>query len=151
MEENNPGPMHLVIRPADLKADHDRIYDIRNIVYIIGQDCPFDEEFDGFDEGAEHFLAYLDGAVAGYCRLRMLDGKAKLERFAVYEEYRGKGFGKQLVKFLLDLCLDRGYSDIYLNAQVRAQGFYEALGFTACGEHFMEAGIVHVKMEYLRQ
>lgn len=86
--------------------------------------------------------------MVGYCRLRILDGKAKLERFAVYPQYRGKGIGKGLVRFLIEYCLEMGYTQQYLNAQVRVQKFYENLGFKSRGNRFMEAGIEHTTMDY---
>jgi predicted GNAT family N-acyltransferase len=36
---------------------------------------------------------------------------------------------------------------LYLHAQVQAIPFYNRFGFTATGEPFMEAGIVHQTME----
>ena len=141
----------LIIKPASFKEDHDEIFEIRNIVYIKGQNCPHDEEFDGFDDDSEHFLAYFGEKVAGYCRLRMVEKKAKLERFAVYEEWRGKGVGKALVKHLLKLLENRRIEDKYLNAQTRVKEFYEKLGFKERGELFMEAGIEHVAMYHEKQ
>ncbi len=136
----------LIIKPASFKEDHEEIFNIRNIVYIEGQDCPYDEEFDGYDDDSEHFLAYIDEKVVGYCRLRMVEKKAKLERFSVYEQWRGKGVGKALVKHLLKLLEERRIKVKYLNAQTRAKEFYEKLGFKERGELFFEAGIEHVAM-----
>ena len=138
----------LTIRAADFKEDFDEIYTIRDVVYIKGQDCPYDEEFDGNDKGSEHFLAYIGGEVVGYCRLRVLESKAKLERFAVYEQWRGRSIGDALVRHLLAVARERGIEQKYLYSQVSAKRFYEKLGFVARGELFMEAGIEHVHMYY---
>lgn len=139
----------ITIRPASFQDDYDEIFCIRDTVYVKSQNCPYDEEFDGFDEEAEHFLAYQGDEVVGYCRLRVVEGKAKHERYAVYEQFRGTGVGKQLVLFLIQYCKDKGYEKQYLNAQVVAQGFYEKLGFRARGNRFMEAGIVHTTMDFI--
>ncbi len=138
----------LIIRSADFKDDYRAIFDIRDIVYIQEQNCPYDEEFDGFDDDSDHFLAYIDNRIVGYCRLRMIGRKAKMERFAVYKEWRGRGIGKALVIHLLSLCEEQGIKEKYLNAQTRVKGFYEKLGFKQKGELFFEAGIEHIAMDY---
>lgn len=139
----------VLIRAANFKTDYQAIFDVRNTVYIQGQNCPHDEEFDEYDEHSEHFLAYLGDTVVGYCRLRMVGKKAKFERFAVYETWRGKGFGKLLVDHLIELTNQRGISHKYLNAQTSVRTFYEDLGFEARGNLFWEAGIEHIAMDYV--
>lgn len=134
------------IERADFKENYKEIHDIRELVYIVGQNCPYDEEFDGYDESSEHFLARAGGTVVGYCRLRMVGRKAKMERFAVYEQWRGQGVGRLLVKHLLALLEERKIADKYLHAQVRVKRFYKQLGFKERGDLFWEAGIEHVAM-----
>ncbi len=134
------------IKRADFKENYKEIHDIRDAVYIVGQNCPYDEEFDGHDENSEHFLATVGESVVGYCRLRMVGRKAKMERFAVYERWRGKGVGRLLVKHLLALLEERKVADKYLHAQVRVKRFYQQLGFKERGGPFWEAGIEHVAM-----
>ena len=46
---------------------------IRSQVYIGEQKCPYEEEFDGNDFCATHFVAYIDGEPAGTLRVRHLD------------------------------------------------------------------------------
>jgi len=142
---------NIIIRPADFKLDHQAIFAIRSTVFIEGQDCPYPEEFDGLDDQSEHFLAVLDDQVVGYCRLRMVEEKAKLERFAVYEAHRGQGIGEALVKFLLNTLENREVNETYLNAQIQLKGWYETLGFKARGSLFFEAGIEHIAMYYAKE
>jgi predicted GNAT family N-acyltransferase len=138
----------LIIRIADFVKDYDEIFGIRDVVFIKGQDCPYDEEVDGLDSESEHFLAYMDEEVVGYCRLRMVGKKAKMERFAVYEKWRGEGIGKALVKHLLDLLEVRNVEVKFLNAQTRTKSFYQGLGFKEEGDLFWEAGIEHIAMYF---
>jgi predicted GNAT family N-acyltransferase len=41
---------------------------------------------------------------------------------------------------------ERGLTEVELHAQVGARGFYERAGYTAVGDEYVEAGIVHVTM-----
>jgi Predicted acyltransferase len=121
--------------------------DIRRLVFIEGQKVPEGEEWDGRDDEAMHFLVDVDGQAAGTCRVRILGHKAKLERMAVLEEYRGHGIGRFMMEHVLErLTLMPEVQKVHLHAQIAAKGFYHHFGFRAEGEHFFEADIEHIKM-----
>jgi predicted GNAT family N-acyltransferase len=48
---------------------------------------------------------------------------------------------------LLNKAFTSGIDTVYVNAQVKAKGFYEKIGFKEIGHEFIEAGIVHIKMQ----
>lgn len=120
-------------------------FDVRRIVFVIGQNCPPDEEYDEFDATATHLRARYNGLTVGTCRYRKTDFGWKLERFAVLDKYRGKGIGKALVNACLEALKTKG-GTIYLHAQTHAETFYGELGFERTGSLFVEAGIDHYKM-----
>ena len=72
-----------------------------------------------------------------------------MERFAVLESEREKGYGKIVLKAILD-DLSNFNGLIYMHAQKQVLPFYEKLGFKKEGEEFEEAGIMHFKM-YLKK
>jgi GNAT superfamily N-acetyltransferase len=63
---------------------------------------------------------------------------AVIHNFAVYEEKRGKGFGRALFMHILRECRERGVGRISLNATAMGRPIYESLGFSqeviACPE-----------------
>jgi predicted GNAT family N-acyltransferase len=65
---------------------------------------------------------------------------------AVLRRVRGEGVGRRLLEAAVQLGRRLGMAQLHLHAQVRARGFYEAAGFIAEGEAFLEAGIAHVAM-----
>jgi predicted GNAT family N-acyltransferase len=104
-------------------------------------------EFDGWDETAEHLLAYLDEQPIGTARIRYLNAQtAKIERLAVLSESRGKGIGKKLMEKALDVAAQKDIQEVIIHAQEYVKGIYQKLGFEQVGERFEEAGIYHVKM-----
>jgi predicted GNAT family N-acyltransferase len=138
------------VKKIENQQELDEAFEIRREVFIVGQDCPEEEEFDDFDEEATHFIAYVKGEPAGTCRFRTTSKGVKLERFAVLEKFRGEGIGKRLVQTVL------GYLDkedleegtlIYLHSQVAAMGLYTRFGFEKVGEMFDEVGIDHYEMQ----
>jgi predicted GNAT family N-acyltransferase len=138
-----------VIKVVD-EADLPNVYAIRRTVFIDEQQVPAEEEFDRYEKESEHFLAYYDGVPCGAARWRETTGgtAAKLERFAVLKEFRGKGVGSALVeKVLTDVLAQKKYTRVYLNAQLAAIALYEKFGFTQVGEEFLECDIRHMQME----
>lgn len=138
------------VKKIETQAELDAAFEIRTEVFIIGQNCPEEEEFDGLDEESTHFIAYVQGEPGGTCRFRTTSKGIKLERFAVLEKFRGLGVGKRLVQTVL------GYLDkeqlpagtlIYLHSQVEAMGLYARYGFEKVGEMFDEVGIDHYEMQ----
>jgi predicted GNAT family N-acyltransferase len=65
---------------------------------------------------------------------------------AVLKPWRGRGVGRVLMAWLVQLARESGHSEAVLHAQTHAVRFYEKLGFAAAGDEFMEAGIPHVAM-----
>lgn len=120
------------------------IYHIRKIVFIEEQQCPPELEWED-EEEAVHFLASFNNVPAGTARWLKTENGYKLQRFAVLKEFRTKGVGQALVKFILeDLPLEAKF--VYLHSQAHACSFYSNFGFVTEGDEFMEAGIRHYKM-----
>lgn len=117
--------------------------EIRRIVFIVEQQVPQEEEWDGRDALCLHFLIRHQGRALGTARL-LPDGH--LGRVAVLEEGRGLGLGRRLVEAAIEAARRQGHAHLELAAQLQAIPFYERLGFTAYGDEFLDAGIPHRNM-----
>ena len=119
-------------------------HQIRHEVFVIGQNCPADLEYE-FEEESIHFLVFDNGTPYATARHRKTEKGYKLERFAVLESKRRKGYGRHvLIAILDDLQGFKGL--IYMHAQMQVLPFYEQFGFIKEGGEFEEAGIMHYKM-----
>ena len=123
-------------------------HQIRYVVFVIGQNCPEELEWE-YEEESTHFLVLDNGRSVATARHRKTKNGFKLERFAVLESEREKGYGKIVLKAILDDLSDFN-GLIYMHAQKQVLPFYEKLGFKKEGESFEEAGIIHFKM-YLKK
>ena len=121
-------------------------YAVRALVYIGEQACPWREEFDGNDYAATQVLGTLAGEPVATARVRWFAGFAKLERLAIRAEYRGLGHGHELLRFLLGLCAEKGFSRVYLHAQARLERFYAGYGFKRTGQPFVFSDHAYVEM-----
>ena len=119
---------------------------IRETVFTGEQGVSREEDEDGRDPEAIHLLATLDGVVVGTARILIKGEVGKIGRVAVLKGVRRRGIGRDLMMAALVQCRAHGLTGATLGAQTHALAFYEALGFTAVGPEFMDAGIPHREM-----
>ncbi len=142
---------------------------LRNVVFIQEQNVSQEDEWDGKDETAIHFLVRnSEQKSIGCARLlteshkeneRREDSSAdssekqkkfRIGRVAIIKEYRKQGIGTRLIQRVIDTCREQDLSHpIYLHAQTNSIRFYQKLGFCIHGDVFMDAGIPHIEMWYL--
>ncbi|MCD6318277.1 GNAT family N-acetyltransferase [Candidatus Aerophobetes bacterium] len=101
---------------------------------------------DGLENEAKHVIVKYRGKTIGCARVRFLENKAKLERIALLEDYRGKGFGREIMNYLIRYCKRKKVEEIFLHSQSYVKKFYEKCGFKPRGKPFLEAGIKHIEM-----
>ena len=127
-------------------TDLDTVLAIRRVVFIEEQGVSVEDEVDGKDPTAIHLLASDKGQPLGTARLFLSEGIGKIGRVAVLKGARGRGLGRDLVLFAVEELRRRGARQATLGAQTHALGFYEALGFSAVGPEFLDAGMPHREM-----
>lgn len=127
---------------------------IRTRVFMDEQRVSAADEWDGKDQDAVHFLVRtVTGEAIATARILSdtVSGKAHFHigRVAVLKSYRNLGIGSELMRNLIQWCLNQDAQiPIYLHAQTSRRTFYEKLGFIAQGTEFMDAGIAHISMNY---
>ena len=127
----------------------DLIKPIRYQVFIVEQQIPEEEEWDGADLVAIHALAFENNLPVGTGRLIINEAdqaNAKIGRMAVLENYRLQGYGRAILKKLIDLGKEKGVQVFTLHAQVSAISLYASEGFVSVGPIFDEVNIPHQKM-----
>ncbi len=122
------------------------VFALRTEVFVEEQCVPVEEELDAEDSIAVHIIAKDGGCVVGCGRIIFNGNDAHIGRLAVKRDYRGKGVGMAVCKYITALCLSHGCDSIWLNSQLHAVPFYEKAGFCAVGKVFMDAGIEHIRM-----
>lgn len=135
----------ILIKPW--KEAQNEAYSVRDVVFIQEQGVPAPLELDEYDPQALHALAYEGSNCIGTGRLVSLNQhEGRIGRMAVLKAHRGKGFGKLLLKSLIEQAVAHGFTRLILHAQVSAISFYEQFGFKANGDSYDEAGIPHRDM-----
>lgn len=95
----------------------------------------------------DHCLAAeCDGRIVGACWVRVMDDYGHIDdetpSFAIslYEDYRGRGIGTELMRSMLDLLRANGYKRASLAVQKEnyAVKLYQKVGFEIVGENEQE-------------
>jgi predicted GNAT family N-acyltransferase len=119
---------------------------LRSAVFVDEQGVAAEVDVDGRDTECTQFLAWVNGVPIGTARLRVVDARAKAERVAVLEDFRGHGVGRALMSVVEANARAQGLRTVFVHAQQAAVPFYERIGYVAGGAQFLEAGIPHVAM-----
>jgi len=123
---------------------------IRHKVFIEEQGVPEDLELDELDPLAIHALAFEGSECVGTGRLVNIGEQiGQIGRMAVLPRFRNNGFGRAILKKLMDQARVEGMVSLILHSQVMAIPFYEKQGFQIQGGIYDEAGIPHRNMIHL--
>jgi ElaA protein len=136
-------------RFAELSPD--LLYEVlrfRQAIFVVEQSCAY-PDLDGRDQGAQHLLLRVDGALAGCLRLIPFAGEPRVAigRVAVGEPFRRRGFARTLMLEALARCR-RDHPDcaVTLTGQTYLAPFYETLGFAVTSAPYDDYGLSHVDM-----
>ena len=138
------GGVDIRVVSAGWATDCADIEAVRRSVFVLEQGVPEHEEWDAADPDSRHALAVTPKRDAvGTARL---EPAGKIGRVAVLPQYRGTGIGGAMVGHLVVLARTLGLTQVHLNSQSSAIGFYARMGFQADGPEFVEVGIPHQRM-----
>ena len=138
----------VYLKPVTTPFDMAKALDIRNKVFVLEKGFPYEEEVVLENEKvAKAFLICVNGETVGTIRYREVDGRYKVERFAILPEYRGKGYGKLAFNYVVELIAARfNPCTIYVHSISSVVDFYKKLGFEVVGDEFLEAGVPHYEL-----
>lgn len=137
--------MHIKI--VENVDDMNISYKLRDIVFTQEQNVPAQEDFDGLDEIATHFLLFENETPIGNARVYSDNQAAVIGRFCILKDYRKSGAGRFLLQEVLKYCKRQNFEKIILGAQEHAIGFYAKFGFEVCSDMYIDGNIPHFKMQ----
>ena len=111
------------------------------------ENCPYTQTFIEQIKASvrEIFILTVNGAYIAECDLvydnpeygTIPGERLYLSRLIVKKEQRGKGYGKAISEYIIDLAKEKGYCEIALGVNrdnTAAVGLYKSLGFTVYEE-----------------
>lgn len=141
--------MELVIKHfKELTTDElFEIYKLRTAVFVVEQNCPY-QEVDDADRVAYHLYLRDEDGIAAY--LRVLPQGVAHEAAAigrVISVKRRMGLGTKIVEAGIAAAKEKFHADcIEIGAQTYVRKLYENVGFIQSGPEYVEDGIPHIPM-----
>ncbi|RXZ80736.1 GNAT family N-acetyltransferase [Paenibacillaceae bacterium] len=135
---------------------NDELYEIlqkRVDVFVVEQECAY-KEIDGHDRVAYHLYAHNGSEIAAY--LRVLPPGTTYEalsigRVLVDKNHRKEGLGSELLKNALTFIhKELKESVVKIQAQHHLLSFYGSFGFEQISEVYLDEGIPHIDMIFLK-
>jgi ElaA protein len=127
-----------------------KILQLRNAVFIMEQTC-FYQDLDDKDLDCYHLLVLENEQIIGYARLLPIglsyQNYCSIGRVLILPEFRKHRYGKQLMLEAIAFCKTQFACGIKISAQQYLENFYTNLGFTVCGEMYLEDEIPHLPMK----
>lgn len=107
------------VHPVRNIDDFQRVVAIRAVVYMGEQACPYDEEYDGNDLCASHFLVFDGKHAVGTLRIRWFADFAKLERITLLPSHRATKALHVLLAEAFEVVARKGYRKMIGQIQAR--------------------------------
>lgn len=127
------------------------IYKLRVSVFVVEQQCPY-QEIDDADRTAYHVWLKDKDGIEAYARVLppgVTFPTASIGRVIAVK--RRCGMGSKIVSAAIRTAETKLNADeITIEAQVYARSLYEKLGFIQTSEEFLEDGIPHIQMRRKR-
>lgn len=121
--------------------------EIRKAVFVEEQGISLLDELDSFDNESTHYVAYIDNNRAATVRVKLeKDNIWHIQRVATLKKYRHMGIASALLNEIITDARKSNINTLSLGAQIDAKKFYENLGFFEEGMPFLDANILHIKM-----
>lgn len=83
------------------------------------------------------FFAVKNHEIVGYGQILILKGKHTVANFGIIEEFRGKGYGKNLLIHILNKAKEIGVEEVYIKVKsdnIKALNLYKKMGFKEFSE-----------------
>lgn len=115
---------------------------VRFNVFVLERRINMVDEFDHLDTPDRLYAVLYVGKepVATGRFVRESGQTARLTRIATLAKYRGKHYGRQVIKALENHARQEGITTLYIHSELTAKTFYEELGYKPCSEVYEEDG-----------
>jgi GNAT superfamily N-acetyltransferase len=127
------------------QISHELTWRIRRDVLYPGQ--PLEKIRLTDDENGMHLGLFDDNKLISVLSFFKSENSIQFRKFATLEPYQRKGYGTELLNYLLELSVAENYERIWCNARKNASGFYSKFGFTETEHSFQKDGHDFVIME----
>jgi len=92
------------------------------------------------DADGRHFGLFVADELTVVVSLFTKDDALQFRKLATLTAQQGKGYGRQMMAFILDLASAEKLETVWCNARLSAAKFYKQFGFEVFGERWQQDG-----------
>ncbi|MGL4570582.1 MAG: GNAT family N-acetyltransferase [Clostridium sp.] len=128
-----------------------KILQLRNEVFILEQECPY-QDLDSKDQSSYHLFLKDNDEIIAYLRIiekGISYDQTSIGRVIVKKDYRGKNIARDMLLTSIGFIEDTLHEcEIKIQAQAYLENFYSSLGFKKISDVYLEDNIPHLDMIY---
>ena len=98
------------------------------------------------DSDGAHYGLFEDGNLVSVISLFVTGQTAQFRKFATRQNRQGKGYGTELLRFVLEEARQMGVRTIWCSARISKAAYYEKLGLQRTENRFEREGVEYVVM-----
>jgi predicted GNAT family N-acyltransferase len=99
------------------------------------------------DEKGLHFGLFKNAQLLSIVSLFVENDSAQFRKFATEVSEQGKGYGGQLLGYLIEEAKQIKVTKLWCNARLTATGLYQQFGFQIVSKPWLKDNVEYVKME----
>jgi predicted GNAT family N-acyltransferase len=128
----------LEIKSPQSDSDWKAYYALRFNVLREPWNQPVGSEVLADEDQAIHAIAVEQGEVLGVARMHeSAENQGQVRCVATATAAQGKGIGKAIMAYLEKKAIEKGWTEIVLEARENAVPFYQAIGYTIVAESYL--------------
>ena len=116
---------------------------------VMYPDLDFEKVILPNDDDGIHFGLFDNNTLISVVSLFKSEKSMQFRKFATLSEHQGKGYGGELLNYLMEFAKAEGCDHIWCNARQKASGFYSKFGFSETNKTSSANGHDYVIMERL--
>ncbi|GAB5408568.1 MAG: GNAT family N-acetyltransferase [Balneolaceae bacterium] len=120
-------------------------YDLRH--RVMWPDHPIEYIILPEDQDGIHFGLFMERKLVSVVSLFITGNEAQFRKFATEIPEQGKGYGTQLLSYLIHFAESKGIQRIWCNARVDRTDFYKRFNFEKTNSTYSKGGIDFVILE----
>ncbi|WP_028401867.1 GNAT family N-acetyltransferase [Ectobacillus panaciterrae] len=126
-------------------VDKEEVWKLRHKVMWPDKDFDYIKLED--DDSAIHFGLFKEDILISVISLFVNNEEAQFRKFATLQQEQGKGYGSELLKYVLKEAENKSVNRIWCNARTNKVNFYKRFGLKETNFSFIKGGKSYVIME----
>jgi len=127
------------------RVSKESTWELRHIVMWPDKDLDYIKLKD--DDLGMHFGLFKDNVLTSVVSLFINNDEGQFRKFATLQQEQGKGYGSELLHYVVQEAQSRGVKRIWCNARKNKVNFYKMFGLQESTQTFKKGNIDYIVME----